>query len=192
MYQSILSKIHSKLKLLSWNVSVTVFFPIGILFLFILLQSNEILDIFTPGKQIIFSHGIKHRDSKDQLYTILKPSFESRKSDYSKSDVNNLTTQIERMNDLKQKKEKETESQKYNFSTLAPKVAGSIPADVAARIKHFLFFVGTSRSGTSFVQRLLNSHPHAVVSDEMGIFQPMSRGKNNQTTKKQIAEQILR
>ena len=140
----------------------------------------------------MFSHGINHHNSESQLHTIQNPSFESRKLDYSKSHVNTLPTQIERINHVKQTKTNNIKPLKYNFSALAPRVAGSIPADVAARIKHFfVFFVGTSRSGTSFVQRLLNSHPHAVISDEMGIFQPMSRDKNNETTKKQIAEQIL-
>ena len=79
----------------------------------------------------------------------------------------------------------------YDFTSLAQQVDGSIPEEVAGNIKHFLFFVGTSRSGTSFVQRLLNSHPHAIVSDEMGLLRAL-RSSKNLNSRKMIAEKMLK
>ena len=85
---------------------------------------------------------------------------------------------------------KSTSTIEYDFTSLAQQVDGSIPEEVAADIKHFPFSVGTSRSGTSSVQRLLNIHPDLIVSDEMGIFQALRRNKN-MNSKKQVAEKIF-
>ena len=45
-----------------------------------------------------------------------------------------------------------------------------LPASVINGIKTFLFFIGMERSGHSIVGTMLDSHPHIVIANELGVF----------------------
>lgn len=43
-------------------------------------------------------------------------------------------------------------------------------------VKTFVFFLGHSHSGHSIIGSLMDSHPHMVISHEVGIFRKLSEG----------------
>ena len=45
-----------------------------------------------------------------------------------------------------------------------------LPASVINGIKTFVFFIGMERSGHSIVGTMLDSHPHIVIANELGVF----------------------
>ena len=59
-----------------------------------------------------------------------------------------------------------------------------LPKRVASRIKSLVLFIGHSRSGHSIVASILDSHPHIVMSHELGLLRKMVHNPN--WTKKQI------
>ena len=47
----------------------------------------------------------------------------------------------------------------------------TLPAQVIAGVKKFVFFVGYSRSGHSIVGTLMDAHPHVIIPHEFMLFQ---------------------
>ena len=59
---------------------------------------------------------------------------------------------------------------------LSTKIACARQPELFKDVKTFLFFIGHNKSGTSMVGSLLDAHPNAIVSDEVGAIHYFSQG----------------
>ena len=83
-------------------------------------------------------------------------------------------------------------SEYYNFMKLAPPNGKNfVPIDVAVNVKQFLLLVGTPNWGMTFVQRLVNMHPNALICNGMSL-KSLQRGIYAENeSKKKLVDDIL-
>jgi len=85
-----------------------------------------------------------------------------------------------------QSTQKHTRRSRHSKLLLEP--VEELPGRVVNGIKSFVLFIGHSRSGHSIVGSILDSHPHVVLSHEVGLLRKMVR--NPEWDKKQIINEL--
>lgn len=63
---------------------------------------------------------------------------------------------------------------------LSTKIACARYPELFADVQTFVFFIGHNKSGTSMIGSLLDAHPNAIVSDEVGAIHYFSHGFNRE------------
>ena len=83
---------------------------------------------------------------------------------------------------------------KYNFSipinsNVAP---NKVPKSVSEATETLLYFFGPARSGTTFVNEAINSHPHVIMTNERGLVTDYANGRVPLPTKKAFVDLVWR